>query len=83
MPTETETSMILIEHPVPCPRAADWAQLLKELVVAHRLAENPNLQEPMLTEGSKPAAIGESAITDYLNQLKRDVTDWRAPGCGV
>lgn len=74
--------MIIIRYQEPPVELEAWESLLRELVVAHRFERATGLEEPVLQNGQHTAA-GPTAIQAYLQQLKKDVEDWRAPGCGI
>ncbi len=74
--------MIIIRYQEPPAELEAWEYLLRELVVAYRFERTTGLEEPVLQEEQYTVA-GPAAIQAYLQQLKKDVEDWRAPGCGI
>jgi hypothetical protein len=74
--------MLNIKFPTENKTVQEWRKLLEELVVAHEIAEDKSIKHPILEEDDQKV-IGEKAIQEYLDDLKKSVHDWRAPGCGI
>ena len=74
--------MVIIKYPSENTIVNDWRALLDEIVVAYKMEAISSLKEAILEEDDVKLT-GEKAITEYLNDLKQSVEDWRAPGCGI
>lgn len=74
--------MIIIRYAEYDTQVENWDNQLREMVVAYQLEASPQFAQPELQEGGKTVS-GAPAISAYLKAFKKDVDDWRAPGCGV
>lgn len=57
-----------------------WEDQLKAMVIAHKLIEDENIESPILTNESE-TAIGEKAITKYVDELAEYQQAWFACSC--
>ncbi len=60
----------------------NWRERLDNLIVAYKTECRIELEEPVLREGKKQYS-GEGAIEQFLQELEKEVADWRTPRCGV
>lgn len=74
--------MVIIRYASENTAVRDWQALLKELVVSHKMEKILSLNSPTLEEDDIRIS-GEKEIYQYLEDLKKSVHDWRAPGCGI
>lgn len=74
--------MITISYPLYNTAVQQWKEKLEELVVAFQLIENKTIECPVLTD-HEMVVRGEEDIYQFLQDLEKDVNDWRKPGCGV
>ena len=74
--------MVIIKYPAENTTVQDWKALLDDIVVAYKMQEVSTLKQSILEEDDAKV-IGEKNISQYLNDLKKSVDDWRAPGCGI
>ena len=74
--------MLTIKFPIENEKVQEWRKLLEELVVTHKMEEDRSIKQPILEEDDQKV-IGEKSIQEYLDDLKKSVHDWRAPGCGI
>ena len=57
-----------------------WKHYLKDIVVAHQLISDDNLVLPFL-RSSNEKVEGEEAIEQYLEELRKEVDEWRECRC--
>jgi len=74
--------MLIIKYPLENTAVRDWRNLLDEIVVAYKMEKNLSIKSPILEEDDTKIS-GEKEIYQYLEDLKKSVHDWRAPGCGI
>ena len=67
--------MIVLSYPHSSLQIEEWKTALKDMVLQHRLVENPELKEPKLSIGQQNL-LGEKAISKAMEQLRFDSTEW-------
>jgi len=59
-----------------------WKEKLDELIVQYSLKKSSQVKTPYIKEGKKNYKDIKS-ITQFLEDLEKDINDWRTPSCGV
>lgn len=73
--------MIVIQYSKEDTIIKNWKEKLKDLVVAHRFEQTEKADQPVLIDKGQQI-VGVKAINGFIDQLEKDIIEWRKPGCG-
>jgi len=74
--------MIRITYSKSTPIIESWREKLSDLVVAFEMKEVEGLAVPHLVDKDLQLD-GESSIQHFVDELEKEINDWRTPRCGV
>jgi len=74
--------MIKITFPKRDKNIEKWEEKLTELVVGFQLEKEKDASEITLKDGDTHLE-GAIAIQQFIDDLEKEVNDWRTPRCGV
>lgn len=74
--------MIYLHFPKANAQIENWCERLDNLIVSYQTEHLPEMEKPVIIEGTK-SFTGAEAIDHFLQELEKEVNDWRTPRCGV